>query len=129
MLLELGIHSEWHSFTSSVVILSNCFFKSNVSVSVERSFCHYGNFDHLHQHTLNVFIEKFEDFWKNNSKTYDYKKSHNLKGKTNKALSNPNFYQTSNLLQNLDIEASTRCLNTVNQRKLIFVLLHLPFSK
>ena len=103
--------SKWHSFTSGVVILSNYFLKSNVSVTVVRSFCHYGNFDYLHQHKLNVFIEKIENFWKNKSKTYDYKKkTHNQKGKTNKALSNPNFYQTSNLFQNLEIEALTQLI-------------------
>ena len=83
--------SEWHSFTSGVVILSNYFLKSNVSVSVVRSFCHYGNFDYLHQHKLNVFIEKIEDFWKNKSKTYDYKKNAQPKRENQQSLVKSKF--------------------------------------
>ena len=37
------------------------------------------------------FYRKIEDFWKNKIKTYDYKKTHNQKGKTNKALTKSNF--------------------------------------
>jgi hypothetical protein len=35
------------------------------------------------------FYRKIKDLWKNKIKTYDYKKTHNQKGKTNKALTNP----------------------------------------
>ena len=92
--------SEWHSFTSGVVILSNYFLKSNVSVSVVRSFCHYGNFDYLHQHKLNVFIEKIEDFWKNKSKTYDYKKNAQPKRENQQSLVKSKFLP--NIKPNVD---------------------------